>query len=55
MESYVTGYGIANSSSTALWNIDIKETRFTQTLVNGVNHATSSDGGSIVSLKVNGE
>ena len=54
MESYVTGYGIANSSSKALWKIDIKETRFIQTLINGVNHATSSDGGNIVSLKVNG-
>ena len=52
MESYVTGYGIANSSSTALWDIDIKETRFIKTLVNGVNHATSSDGGSISKLQI---
>ena len=48
MESYVTGYGIANSSSTALWDIDIKETRF----INGVNHATSSDGGSVFKLRI---
>ena len=54
MESYVTGYGIANSSSTALWNIDIKETRFIKTLVNGVNHATSSDGGSVSKLQISG-
>ena len=54
MESYVTGYSIANSSSTALWNIDIKETRFIKTLVNGVNHATSSDGGSVSKLKISG-
>ena len=54
MESYVTGYGIANSSSTALWNIDIKETRFIKTLVNGVNHATSSDGGSVSKLQIRG-
>ena len=54
MESYVTGYGIANSSSTALWDIDIKETRFIKTLVNGVNHATSSDGGSISKLQISG-
>ena len=54
MASYVTGYGIANSSSTALWNIDIKETRFIRTLVNGVNHAASSDGGSIASLRISG-
>ena len=52
MESYVTGYGIANSSSTALWNIDIKETRFIKTLINGVNHATSSDGGSVSKLQI---
>ena len=52
MESYVTGYGIANSSSAALWDIDIKETRFIQTLVNGVNHATSNDGGSISKLQI---
>ena len=52
MESYVTGYGIANSSSTALWDIDIKETRFIKTLVNGVNHATSSDGGSVSKLRI---
>ena len=54
MESYVTGYGIANSSSTALWDIDIRETRFIKTLVNGVNHATSSDGGSVSKLKISG-
>ena len=54
MESYVTGYGIANSSSTALWEIDIKETRFIKTLINGVNHATSSDGGSISKLNISG-
>ena len=54
MESYVTGYGIANSSSTALWNIDIKETRFIKTLINGVNHATSSDGGSVSKLQISG-
>ena len=54
MESYVTGYGIANSSSTALWEIDIKETRFIKTLINGVNHATSSDGGSVSKLKISG-
>ena len=54
MESYVTGYGIANSSSTALWDIDIKETRFIKTLVNGVNHATSSDGGSVSKLQISG-
>ena len=54
MESYVTGYGIANSSSTALWDIDIKETRFIKTLINGVNHATSSDGGSVSKLKISG-
>ena len=53
MESYVTGYGIANSS-TALWDIDIKETRFVKTLVNGVNHATSSDGGSVSKLQISG-
>ena len=52
MESYVTGYGIANSSSTALWDIDIIETRFIKTLINGVNHATSSDGGSISKLQI---
>ena len=54
MESYVTGYGIANSSSTALWEIDIRETRFIKTLVNGVNHATSSDGGSVSKLQISG-
>ena len=54
MESYVTGYGIANSSSTALWDIDIKETRFIKTLINGVNHATSSDGGSVSKLQISG-
>ena len=54
MESYVTGYGIANSSSTALWDIDIKGTRFIKALVNGVNHATSSDGGSVCKLKISG-
>ena len=54
MESYVTGYGIAISSSTALWEIDIKETRFIKTLINGVNHATSSDGGSVSKLKISG-
>ena len=54
MESYVTGYGIANSSSTALWNIDIRETRFIKTLINGVNHATSSDGGSVSKLQISG-
>ena len=54
MQSYVTGYGIANSSSTALWDIHIKETRFIKTLVNGVNHATSSDGGSVYKLKISG-
>ena len=54
MKSYVTGYGIANSSSTALWDIDIKETRFIQTLVNGVNHATSSNGGSVQKLMISG-
>ena len=54
MESYVTGYGIANSSSTALWDIDIKETRFIKTLINGVNHATSSDGGSVFKLQISG-
>ena len=55
MESYVTGYGIANSSSTALWDIDIKETRFIKTLINGVNHATSSDGGSVSKLQFSGQ
>ena len=45
MESYVTGYGIANSSSIALWDIEMQ---FFKTLVNGVNYATSSNGGSIV-------
>ena len=54
MESYVTGYGIANSSSTALWDIDIKEPRFIKTLVNGVNHATNSDGGSVSRLQISG-
>ena len=54
MESYVTGYGIANSSSTALWDIDIKETRFIKTLVHGVDHATSSDGGSVSKLQIIG-
>ena len=54
MESYVTGYGIANSSSTALWDIDIKETRFIQTLINGVNHATSNGGGSVHKLRISG-
>ena len=54
MESYVTGYGIANSSCTALWDIDIKETRFVKTLINGVNHATSSDGGSVSKLQISG-
>ena len=54
MESYVTGYGIANSSSTALWDINIRETRFIQTLINGVNHATSSDGGSVSKLQISG-
>ena len=54
MESYVTGYGIANSSSTAFWEIDIRETRFIKTLVNGVNHATSSDGGSVSKLQISG-
>ena len=54
MESYVTGYGIANSSSTALWDIDIKKTHFVKTLVNGVNHATSSDGGSVSKLQISG-
>ena len=54
IESYVTGYGIANSSSTALWKIDIRETRFIKTLVNGVNHTTSSDGGSVSKLQISG-
>ena len=54
MESYVTGYGIANSSSTALWNIDMKGTRFIKALVNGVNHTTSSHGGSVCKLKISG-
>ena len=54
MESYVTGYGIANSSATALWDIDIKETRFIKTLVNGVNHAISSDGGNVSKLQISG-
>ena len=54
MESYVTGYGIANSSSTALWDIDIRETRFIKTLVNGVNHATSSVGGNVSKLQISG-
>ena len=54
MQSYVTGYSIANSSSTALWDIHIKETRFIKTLVNGVNHATSSDGGSVSKLQISG-
>ena len=54
MESYVTGYGIANSSSTALWDIDIKETRFIRTLINGINDATSSDGGNVSKLQISG-
>ena len=54
MESYVTGYGIASSSSTALWDIYINETLFVKTLVDGVNHATSNDGGSIESLSIGG-
>ena len=54
MVSYVTGYGIANSSSTASWDIEMKGAQFMQTLVNGVNRTTSSDGGSVSKLKISG-
>ena len=54
MVSYVTGYGIANSSSTASWDIEMKGAQFMQTLVNGVNRTTSSDGGSVCKLKITG-
>ena len=49
MESYVTRYCIANSSSAALWNVEIKESRFIKTLVNG---STCCNGGSIRRLKI---
>ena len=54
MESYVTGYCIANSSSAALWNVEIKESRFIKTLVGGVNHSTRCNGGSITRLMIKG-
>ena len=54
MESYVTGYCIANSSSAALWNVEIKESRFIKTLVDGVNHSTRCNGGSIKRLMIKG-